>query len=39
MGEAIEKAETSIAVEPKQQVLHVDPMHAKIPDHVSCIMY
>ncbi len=37
IGEAIEKAESSTAVEPKQPVLHVDPIHVKISDHVLSI--
>ena len=37
IGEAIEKAKNSIAVETKQQIPHVDPMHVEIPDHVLSI--
>ena len=37
IGEAINKANTSIAVDSKQHILHVEPMHAKVPDHVLSI--
>jgi hypothetical protein len=37
IGEAINKVNNSAAVDPKQHILHVEPMHAKVPDHVLSI--
>ena len=37
IGEAIAKANNSNVVDTKQQLLHVEPMHENIPEHVLSI--